>query len=116
MAARSPSGYPVASVAYFGPDDQVATKVTVSILPDETFKPSATERWHSVTSDLRYDDDVNEEILNLVEEHAVKTVLMDGRIIGCPHEEGLGMESGKTCGECAWWVNRRKGNKARVLG
>lgn len=49
-------GYPVASVAYFGSDDQIATKVAVFILPDETFKSSATERWQSVISDLRNDE------------------------------------------------------------
>lgn len=98
-------GYRVASIAYFGPDDQVATKVAVSILPDETLKPSATERWQSLISDLRDDEGVNEEILSFIDEQGAKTVLWERKIIGCTHEEGPG-----NCPACSFWVRRRAAN------
>jgi hypothetical protein len=36
-AARGPAGCPVAVIAYFGPEDQIAAKVAVFILSDEAF-------------------------------------------------------------------------------
>ena len=81
-------GYQVASVAYFGPDDQVATKVVVFILPDETFKPSATERWQSVISDLRDDEGVNEEILHFIDEQGARRCSWTGRLSAARTRKG----------------------------
>jgi len=48
-ARRGFSGYPVATVAFYGADDQVASKVSVGIIRAEGEEPFALERWY-----LRY--------------------------------------------------------------
>ncbi len=55
-ANRGLAGYPVAAISYYGPDDQLATKVVVAILPDESFRPSARMIWTSEKRDLRNDE------------------------------------------------------------
>lgn len=46
-ARRGFSGYPVATVAFYGPDDKVATKVSAGIVAAGDEDPVALERWFS---------------------------------------------------------------------
>lgn len=64
-AGRGFSGYPVATVAYYGPDDKVATNVAVGILLAEGEEPAVLERWFSSDTNVRRDYDVNQKILDL---------------------------------------------------
>lgn len=56
-ARRGFAGYPVAAVAFYGPDDKVATKVSVGIVLGENEHPSALERWFSET-DVRNEPNI----------------------------------------------------------
>ena len=105
-ADRGFSGYPVATVAFYGPDDKVATKVAVGIVLAEDEEPAFLERWFSEGRDVRNDHDVNEQILKFIRTHEVKSVAMADRIIGCPHEEGVDYPEGSTCPQCPFWANR----------
>ena len=50
------TGYPVASIAYYGPDDQFASKVVVGITLDEKAEDVAfIEKWFSTGADVRRD-------------------------------------------------------------
>jgi len=40
-------GYPVATVALYGPDDTMATKLTVGIVPAENAEVTDLQRWFS---------------------------------------------------------------------
>ena len=99
-------GYPVATVAYYGPDDRRASKVSVGIIPSEDAEVSALERWTSETADVRFDGAVNEAVLRFIEEHAAKSVVGVDRIIGCPHEEGVDYPEGEPCPQCPFWSSR----------
>src|SRR5215475_67921 len=46
-------GYPVATVALYGPDDTTATKLAVGIVPAENSEVSDLRRWFSEGSDIR---------------------------------------------------------------
>ena len=46
-------GYPVATVALYGPDDTTATKLTVGIVPAENADVTDLRRWFSEGSDIR---------------------------------------------------------------
>jgi len=54
-AKRGFWGYPVATVALYGPDDVTATKVAVGIVPAEGAETSNVRRWLSNGSDIRRD-------------------------------------------------------------
>ncbi len=105
-ARRGFRGYPVATVAFYGPDDAHASKVAVAIVDAEDAEPSALERWFSEEGDVRTDPAVGGNILRFVQEHAAKSVVMADRIIGCPHEEGVDYPEGQACPHCPFWAHR----------
>jgi hypothetical protein len=80
-------GYPVGTVAFYGPDDHRATKVAVGVVTREGAEPAELERWFSDESDVRDDEGFNRAIVEFIEHHGAKTVVLADGIIGCPHEE-----------------------------
>src|SRR5258708_26270599 len=82
-------GYPVATIAFYGPDDHRATKVAVGIVTREGAEPDFLERWYAEDGDLRSSDETTHQIRAFLSEHDVVSVAMVDRIIGCPHEEGV---------------------------
>ena len=88
-ANRGFRGWPVATVALYGPDDTMATKLAVGIVPSEDAEATGLRRWFSQGADIRGDTRVAEEVLAFIEMTGAKTVVMTDGIIGCPHEEGI---------------------------
>ena len=99
-------GYPVATVAFYGPDDTRATKVSVGIVAHEGADAAPVERWFSKTTDARTDTEVTEAIVRFIDRHGAKSVVAVDRIIGCPHEEGTDYPEGEKCTQCPFWANR----------
>ena len=113
-AKRGFRGWPLATVALYGPNDTMATKVTVGILPAEDAKVNDLRRWLSKDqTDIRDDIRVAEEVLAFITEAGVKSVVMAERIIGCPHEEGIDYE-GVTCPACPFWAGRDRWTGKRL--
>lgn len=105
-AKRGHRGYPVATVAFYGPDASRASKVAVGIIPFEGSEVTELRRWFSDTADLRSHS--ANEILAFIKEHGVKTVAMSPGIIGCPHEEGIDYPEGEVCPMCPYWATRNR--------
>jgi hypothetical protein len=82
-------GYPIATVAFYGPTADLATKVVVAIVRNERRDPDTLERWFSQDTDVRANETVGEKVLAFLKEHAAKSVIVTDGIIGCPHEEGI---------------------------
>ena len=99
-------GYPVATVAYYGPDASRASKVAVGVILVEDDEPSALERWDSADSDVRFDQEICGAALEFITAHNVKTVVISPGIIGCPHEEGVDYPIGQKCPACPYWADR----------
>ena len=99
-------GYPVATVAFYGPTADVATKVAVGIVLSEGAEPEVLERWHSEDTDVRFDPVIGGQIVDFIGGHGVKSVAMTDRLIGCPHEEGIDYPEGQACPECPYWAGR----------
>lgn len=104
-ANRGFRGYPVATVAFYGPDDRRASKAAVGILPTEEAEATELERWFS-DGDVRDDVDLTTAMQNFIEHHGAKTVVLADRIIGCPHEEGTDYPEGQKCPQCPFWAAR----------
>lgn len=104
-ARRGNRGYPVASVAFYGPDESRASKVAVGITPTEDSGVTALERWRSDSTDVRRDLRIANEILEFIKRHGVVTVAMTDRIIGCPHESGIEYPEGEVCPMCPYWAH-----------
>jgi hypothetical protein len=105
-ARRGFRGYPVGTVALYGPDNKRASKVAVGVVLREDAEPVALERWFSEQGDVRQSAEIAEQILAFLELHSVLTVVMTDRIIGCPHEEGIDYAEGATCPQCPFWEGR----------
>jgi len=104
-ARRRSTGFPIATIAYYGPTDQFASKVAVGIV-DEKDEIIALERWFAAEQDVRLDEDICEQILAFIEQYNVYRVGMADRIIGCPHEEGVDYPEGESCPQCPFWKDR----------
>ena len=49
-------GYPVGTIAFYGPDNGRATKVTVGIIPAPQSERAEMRRWFGETGDVRTDE------------------------------------------------------------
>jgi hypothetical protein len=103
--ARVRSGYPMATVIYYGPTADFASKVAVGIIRREK-EAAELHKWHDPEVDVRHDSRVLNEVLDCLDEHQVKRIAMANRILGCPHEEGTDYPEGETCPQCPYWANR----------
>jgi tetratricopeptide (TPR) repeat protein len=101
-------GYPMASIAFYGPDNRRANKVAVGIIHHEDDAPSEMNRWHIDKGDIRRDAAVIEAIFRLVQRREVRSVAMTEEILGCPHEEGIDYPDGEDCPECPYWAGRKR--------
>jgi len=107
-------GWPVATVAFYGPNDTTATKVCVGILPGEGEEVSELRRWFSERpGDIRNDGGVTTEMLAFIQEAGALSVVVTERIIGCPHEEGVDYQ-GPTCPLCSFWAGRDRWTGKRL--
>jgi len=104
-ARRGFSGYPVATVAYYGPDDSRATKVAVGIVMADGEDTADLQRWSSEHGDVRRDAGIQRAILAFIRAQGAQSIAMGEGILGCPHEEGVDYPDGTVCPQCPFWAN-----------
>ena len=103
LARRGFRGYPVGTVAFYGPDAAHATKAAVGIVAEADAEPAAVERWFAERGDVRNDGTIGRSILAYLEAHRVRSVVLSPGVIGCPHEEGVDYPLGAECPRCPCW-------------
>ena len=113
-ARRGFRGYPIATVALYGPTADLATKIAVSVIPDERKPPDVLERWFSEDIDVRRDPVVGEQIQAFLRQHKARSVVVIDRVIGCPHEEGIDYPEGHSCPHCPYWAVRDRFTHERI--
>lgn len=106
-AAQGVQGYPIATIAYYGLNLDLATKVAVGIVQKDQ-QVSDMQRWFSDLSDIRSDHGINRAIVKFLEQHHAKSVVISEGILGCPHEEGTDYPEGESCPQCLFWANRNR--------
>lgn len=114
LARKGLRKYPLASVALYGADDRTATKLVASILAYDGAEAEPMRKWFS-TQDIRHEAKLLEEVLDLLTEQGVRSVVMLDRLIGCPHEEGVDYPLGQECPQCPFWhgIDRWTGDRIR---
>jgi hypothetical protein len=105
QARRGFRGYPLATIAFYGPDDRIATKAVVGIIAREGAEAEPMRKWFS-ERDLRREPANLPEIQQFLAENAVASVAMVDRVIGCPHEERIDYLEGESCRQCPYWRGR----------
>ena len=101
-------GYPVGTIAFYGPDDRRASKAAVAVIGARDTEPIALQRWFAESGDIRDDTVTLEEIAVFLRGHAVHSVAMMKEMLGCPHEEGIDYPEGNVCPECPFWEGRER--------
>ncbi len=96
----------IAVCSLYGPNDQLASKMAVAIFKEGSTDILELQRWVSGKGDVRQDEKIQEQIAALLKKHNVRKVVSAGRIIGCPHEEGLDYREGEDCPLCPFWAGR----------
>jgi hypothetical protein len=104
-ARKGIKGYPVATVAFYGPTNVVATKLVCGIIKHEGAEAELMKKWFS-DNDVRKSEKILDEVLTFIEENEVKSIGMVEEIIGCPHEEGIDYPEGESCPKCGSWKGR----------
>ena len=105
-AKRGFRGYPLATVAFYGPDASRASTIAVGIILEEDAKVAEMKRWHSDDTDVRRDPVIGGAVLAFIKEHGVMSVVMSDGLVGCPHEEGIDYPDGTVCPACPYWADR----------
>jgi hypothetical protein len=112
-AKKGMRGWPVATIAYYGPNLTQASKVAVGIVPYETAEPLEVRDWKVEKGDVRVDSAIAQQILDFIERQGVRSVMMTDGIIGCPHQQGLDYE-GEWCPVCEFWHGRDRFTGQRI--
>ena len=107
-AARGHCGDPVGTVAFYGPDDQRASKVVVGISPSEAVGISETRKWWSEADDVRNDAQILEQVLTFLSDRNVRSLIVTDGIFGCPHEAGIDFPEDASCEQCPFWKDRER--------
>ncbi len=102
---KGDKGYPIATIAFYGPNNTIATKAVCAIISHEGAEVEPIKKWFS-SSDLRKSELIMGEILNFIAVNRAKSVSMIQEIIGCPHEEAIDYPEGEYCPECKYWKGR----------
>lgn len=105
-ARRGFRGYPLATIAFYGPTDEYASKVAVGIVPGENADPTQLRKWFATETDVRHDPAIGSQLLEFIEAAQTVSVVMTRGIIGCPHEEGIDYPEGAECPHCPFWRGR----------
>ena len=107
-AERGFQGYPVGTIAFYGPDNVRASKVAVGIVHRDGESVREMEKWLSEVLDVRADDVIGSQVLEFLQRHQVRTVVLGDGILGCPHEEGPDYPLGGVCPRCPYWAGRER--------
>lgn len=103
--SRTPGRYPLATIAAYGPDDTLATKLVVSVLRQASqHEPIAMQTWTTQRIDVRRDPGIAAQVAEFLRQHGVRDSVTADRVIGCPHQEGVDYPMGRTCPQCPFWA------------
>lgn len=104
---RGYQGHPVATLAFYGPDDRKASKVVLGIIESEGAEPRL-HKWFRDTGDkdLRYDVSLQNVWIEVIRREGAQSLGMIEEINGCPHEEGIDYPLGQSCPGCPFWAGR----------
>jgi hypothetical protein len=107
FADRGDQGHPVATLAFYGPDDKKASKAVLGTIDSEGAEPQL-HKWFAESPgiDLRYNIKLQNAWIEIIRREGIQSLAMMEEINGCPHEEGIDYPLGQECPECPFWARR----------
>ena len=95
------------TLAFYGPNDGIATKAVGVIFRLPQREVVARELWYSASNDLRAEQATAVKIAQFFKQHGAIHVTVGEGITGCPHEEGADYPLGESCPLCPFWKKSR---------
>ena len=93
----------IATYSEYGPTDNFCTKIVVGIVEKDSNEIIDMKKWFSDGQDLRLDLEIKRSVFLFIKLHNVYATVSLGKIIGCPHEEGIDYAVGSECPTCVFW-------------
>jgi hypothetical protein len=97
-------GFPVGTVAFYGPDDRTVTKILAAVVADEAGSITALRKWRG--DDLAENPQVSRELAEFFAANPTRSLVLSDGILGCPHDEGVDYPEGAACPHCPFWSER----------
>jgi hypothetical protein len=104
----APPQYPIGTVALYGPNDKMTTKIAAGVILHAEADPIVM-RW--VGTNVTTNPKVQKEMQEFFEQHGVKSVALVEENMGCPHEEGEDFPVGEDCPFCPFWKGKQGSNR-----
>ena len=79
-ARKGLRGWPIATIAFYGPNLHQATKTAVGIVPSENAEVEELRAWIVDRGDVRGDSGIAREILEFIEEHQVRSIAISDAV------------------------------------
>ena len=99
----------VVTVALYGPNDTLATKLVASAVHEPTSEIKELKRCMSdAPQDVRNLDTTVRGVAAFIAKWNPRVVIAPETIIGCPHEEGVDYPAGGVCPQCEFWKGRNR--------
>ena len=108
MAGKSKPKFPIGTVAFYGPNEEITTKIVAGAIERDGADP-ILERW--VGTNIKDSPKVKRQMQEFFKKHAVKSVVATDRNIGCPHEEGEDFPHDEDCPFCPFWKGKQGSNR-----
>ena len=96
--------FPIGTLALYGPDDKVTTKIAAGVIVAEGAE-AIIERW--VSTGIQENPKVQQEIKDFFTRHDVASIAVSDGNMGCPHEEGEDFSVGEDCPFCPYWKGKQ---------
>ena len=100
----SESQFPVGTVALYGPDNKVTTKIAAGVIVADGAE-AIIEPW--VGTGVQENPKVQQKIKEFFARHGVKSVVVSDGNMDCPHEEGEDFPVGEDCPFCPYWKGQQ---------
>ena len=104
IPGKSKQKYPIGTVALYGPNDKITTKIVAGVIERDGAEP-ILERW--MGTNIQDSPKVKRQTQEFFKKHGVKSVAATDRNIGCPHEEGEDFPHGENCPFCPYWQGKQ---------
>ena len=106
---------PIITIAQYGPNDKTVTKVVAALAPQAGVPTTELRRW--VGTKITDDPKFRNELLEFIQSHGARKLVLTTGVIGCIHEEGEGKDypSGEECPYCPFWRGRDRWANAEPI-
>ena len=104
IPGKSKPKYPIGTMALYGPNDAITTKIVAGVIERDGADP-ILERW--MGTNITDSPKVKRQIQEFFQQHGVKSMVATDRNIGCPHEEGEDFPRGEDCPFCPFWKGKQ---------